>query len=206
MALATLGRALTNKAKSAFGRVSDIHSDLQKSKMHKELAESDEEERESLLGGYSQNGESLKGYSQDRYEDKRPDQGGLLEEVDSSDLERAGGRFDGAIMDDGTAISDYESGSLEEDGFDETEALKAQGDKEHPGIKPSEIPAGGEGNDTVGAQAEGNFAVNEEEPHGGEGSLSGASFIGDMESEGSTSVESDQMLMKHGRLQYFIRS
>ena len=202
MALATLGCALTNKAKSAFGRVSDIHSDLQKSKMHKELAESDEEERESLLGGYSQNGES----SQDRYEDKRPDQGGLLEEVDSSDLERAGGRFDGAIMDDGTAISDYESGSLEEDGFDETEALKAQGDKEHPGIKPSEIPAGGEGNDTVGAQAEGNFAVNEEEPHGGEGSLSGASFIGDMESEGSTSVESDQMLTKNEALRKLDRA
>ena len=206
MALATLGRALTNKAKSAFGRVSDIHSDLQKSKMHKELAESDEEERESLLGGYSQNGESLKGYSQDRYEDKRPDQGGLLEEVDSSDLERAGGRFDGAIMDDGTAISDYESGPLEEDGFDETEASKAQIDKERPGIEPSETPAGGEGNDTVEAQAEGNFAVNEEEPHGGEGSLSGASFTGDKEVEGSTSAEPDQMLTKNETLRKLDRA
>lgn len=56
MALAALGRAAARKVKGAVGRLSEIHSDMQKSRMHKGLADVDEEERESLLSGYSQDG------------------------------------------------------------------------------------------------------------------------------------------------------
>lgn len=56
MALAALGRAAARKMKGAAGRLSEIHSDIQKSRMHKGLADVDEEEQESLLSGYSQDG------------------------------------------------------------------------------------------------------------------------------------------------------
>lgn len=55
MALATLGRAVARKAKGAVGHLSEIHSDMQKSRMHKGLADVDEEEQEALLSGYDQN-------------------------------------------------------------------------------------------------------------------------------------------------------
>lgn len=56
MALAALGRAAARKVKGAAGRLSEIHSDMQKSRMHKGLADVDEEEQEALLSGYSQDG------------------------------------------------------------------------------------------------------------------------------------------------------
>lgn len=197
MALATLGRALTNKAKSAFGRVSDIHSDLQKSKMHKELAESDEEERESLLGGYSQNGESAKGYSQDRYEGRHPDQGGLPEEADSSDLERAGGRYDGTALDDGASIPDYEAGPLEDEGFD-AETAGVQGMEEGLEIEGPEDAVDTEGNDTVGTERD--YIVKEEKPDGGESSLSETSFTGEMDSEGNVPIGPEEIHTKNEAL------
>lgn len=149
MALAALGRALTNKAKSAFGRASDIHSDMQKSKMHKELAETDEDERESLLGGYSQNGDTVKGFSQGGLEEVQPDKGGLPEETDSSDLERAGGHYDdGTGMDEEALISDYEDSSLEKETIEESSTagpgnIQEQSDSDVvPDIADTEIVKG----------------------------------------------------------------
>lgn len=56
MGLFAMGRMIAGKAKGAVQRLSGIRSDLEKSRMHGEMSEVDEQERESLLGGYDRNG------------------------------------------------------------------------------------------------------------------------------------------------------
>lgn len=181
MALAALGRALTNKAKSAFGRVSDIHSDMQKSKMHKELADTDEEERESLLGGYSQHGDTAKGFSQGGLEEVQPEKGGLLEKSDSSDLDRAGGHYDdGTGMEEEVIVPDYEDSSPEKDVLEESSTaepgnipVQAQSDNV-PDVADTEIADGhtaGAEEPNTGAEAEPDSSI--EESDGGNDATTG---------------------------------
>lgn len=89
MALASLGRALTGKVRNMFGRAGDIHSDIQKSKMHKELAEADEEEKDSLLGGFSSKG-STKSLSGNELGQVGADDRWGREEMDPSSLNQTG--------------------------------------------------------------------------------------------------------------------
>ncbi|MCB7558350.1 hypothetical protein LIY98_13220, partial [Tyzzerella nexilis] len=52
MALLALGRTIAGKTKGAIKRGADIRSDLEKSRAHKEMADADEEESDSILGGF----------------------------------------------------------------------------------------------------------------------------------------------------------
>ncbi len=88
MALASLGRAFTGKVKNMFGRAGEIHSDMQKSKMHKELAEADEEEKDSLLGGFGSNG-GKNVLSGNELGQMDPDSRQGREETDASSLNQA---------------------------------------------------------------------------------------------------------------------
>lgn len=87
MALLALGRTLAGKAKGAFQRVSDIRSDMEKSKVHKAMAGVDGEENEALLGGLEHNqsiGKNLNYKGMDDGQEER-----IMEEMDTSDLDEA---------------------------------------------------------------------------------------------------------------------
>lgn len=53
MAMFSIGRSMAGRIKGAFGRIGDIRSDLEKSRMHKDMAGVDEQEQDSFLNGYS---------------------------------------------------------------------------------------------------------------------------------------------------------
>lgn len=64
MGLLAMGRMIAGKAKGAMHRISGIRSDLEKSRIHGEMSEVDEEERDALLGGYDRSGSEDNGVRQ----------------------------------------------------------------------------------------------------------------------------------------------
>jgi len=82
MALATMGKALVGKVKGAFGRAADVYSDARKSKMHKELAEVDEEERTSLLNGRGEIGGASRGLQDNILDSSKLDESQSTEEIE----------------------------------------------------------------------------------------------------------------------------
>lgn len=129
MALASLGRALTGKVKNMFGRAGDIRSDMQKSRMHKELAEADEEEKDSLLGGFGGNG-GAKSLSGNGLGQVSPDDRQGREEMNTSGLNQA-------------AEDTYEPGRNRND-FDEDISQEWSNDDIENGREPDMAEAYGE--------------------------------------------------------------
>lgn len=85
MAMLTMGRAIAGKAKGAFQRLSDIRSDMEKSRMHKELAKEDEEENEALLGGFNRDS----GTTRHGTDEMQGDTGRVPEEMDTGEMDAA---------------------------------------------------------------------------------------------------------------------
>lgn len=181
MALATLGRAAVGKVKGAFGRIGDIRSDLQKSRMHKDLADAEEEERESLLGGYSQDGRSSGGLLDNGTNEIRPSGEGQAEEMDSSDMD----------YDDGQSLDSYD---------DETESLAEPGAEEMAVEEPENDFAEENGVENMEAEPEGVINENtdpdsgtreEEVPESGqsEPAVSGEDMSGSVDAEGDVAED-----------------
>lgn len=105
MALLALGRTIAGKTKGAIKRGADIRSDLEKSRAHKEMADADEEESDSILGGFGQNS-TLRGTGQGTLEELSSGDGNSLEELDTSAID-AGGPEE-------RSVEDYEEGYSEE--------------------------------------------------------------------------------------------
>lgn len=87
MALMALGRTVAGKAKNAFGKIGDIRSDMQKSRMHKDMAEADEEEQSSMLGGYSPSDEGQRGPNSDNLDAMQSDQDREQNESDRPEMQ-----------------------------------------------------------------------------------------------------------------------
>ena len=105
MALLALGRTIAGKTKGAIKRGADIRSDLEKSRAHKEMADADEEESDSILGGFGQHSTS-RGTSQGTLAELPSGDGNALEELDTSaiDAEEA----------EDQSVGDYDAGYSEE--------------------------------------------------------------------------------------------
>lgn len=121
MALLTMGRAIAGKAKGAFQRVSDIRSDMDRSRMHRDMAKEDEEENEALLGGFGQGETSGNHENHGGLDEMQGDAGKSAEGMDTSDMESGGDQsldeYDAAYESDGTAS--YDSTNPEDTDQDE---------------------------------------------------------------------------------------
>lgn len=124
MAMLTMGRAIAGKARGAFQRMSDIRSDMEKSRMHKELAKEDEEENEALLGGFNQDS-------------------GTASRIDTDDMQGGAGRTS-EEMD--TAETD--AGDIEAGGTQPLDEYDAEGEPES--MEPHELDV----SDTAALEAE----------------------------------------------------
>ena len=118
MAMLSLGRVLAGKVKGAFGAVSDIRSDLEKSRMHKEMSDVDEQEKESLLGGYSAN-EKGKGLSDESLGSDTNDNL-YQDEFDDSVFENPADEGNGSVADE------WNFAEGEKDGLDTMEDVDSE--------------------------------------------------------------------------------
>lgn len=105
MALLALGRTIAGKTKGAIKRGAAIRSDLEKSRAHKEMADTDEEESDAILGGFGQNSTKSRAGQ------------GTLEELSSRD-ENSLGELDTSAIDAGgpeeRSVEDYDAGYSED--------------------------------------------------------------------------------------------
>lgn len=139
MALLTLGRAIAGKAKGAFQRVSGIRSDMEKSRMHKELAKEDEAEEEALLGGFGQGRTTGNQENHGGLDEMQADTGKSQEEIDVSDFETEGEMPLDEYSDtyETESVRAYDSDNMDAPESDLEEEMSTEGNLEEDSVADS---------------------------------------------------------------------
>lgn len=125
MGLLAMGRMIAGKAKGAVQRISGIYSDAQKSRMHGELAEVDEEERSSLLGGYDRNGQENRILSD--MEDREKAENNFGGNKDSADMDSYDGSSSTEVPDVEETVG-YDNGQEDPSYSDDIEDVEEKRD------------------------------------------------------------------------------